>query len=246
MQIMREEIRNKIITIATNDGYTINKKRISHNLDTLVFGYIESGLGNDAIKLDINYIDRVHLLHLNYRMLQTNVFGPPFKVLCLNPLEMYASKLTAICARGAIRDLFDVEHLSKIKYFSKTELKALKQFFLFYGALDGKDLNIGENKEPKGFGNLKEQDILRDLLFLIKKPYNFDFAIAMKTMRRFMRPFLKCTKKEKAYLQNFANCQFTPELIFTNPDIVSLATSHPLVQWRLQNPLVTKDDTEDE
>lgn len=119
----RAELKKNLIDYIEDNGYTLSEKPRGHfALDSLLLSYLATSGNKDNIKLEINYIDRAHILPLEMREIKTLLSNNSVKALTLNPIEIYASKTVALFSRATPRDLYDVFTMLKAKVITDYEL----------------------------------------------------------------------------------------------------------------------------
>ena len=143
----RENIHNLLINYLSANNYKINmKKSINvYALDSIVAEYVDIKGNIDNIKIEINYMNRAHILDTKRIRLSTDVFKDKHLIIqCIHPIEIYATKLCALLSRSTARDLYDVYTLSKYNLFDDDEKRLLKQcFMLEYIAVNDYKLKNG-------------------------------------------------------------------------------------------------------
>lgn len=158
----KEEIRNLINRHMKANGYQLSLKSKSyHALDSLVYDYLNSGGAKDNLKIEINYMLRCHILEVQQREIRLPWQEEKNSVLCVNPIEIFGTKIVALLTRAAARDLYDVYNMIRFNLFDKGEIELLKQCVAFYSA-------VGAERAPAGYsfqnvGNITQQKIKTDL-----------------------------------------------------------------------------------
>ena len=146
----RDTIHNLLVNYLNSNNYKINmeKSKNVYALDSIVAEYIDIKGNIDNIKIEINYMNRVHILETKKINVSTDVFKDKHLTIhCIHPIEIYAAKLCALLSRTTARDLYDVYTLSKYDLFDKEEKQLLKQcFMLEYIAVN--DLSLIHISEP--------------------------------------------------------------------------------------------------
>ncbi len=109
MLLSRAKITESIDLYMKASGYTLGSKSMSyHALDSFVFEYMNTGGMKDNIKVEINYMQRCHVLDLK-RIRLTSKWEPDgVSVHSVDLIEIYASKIVALMSRTAVRDVYDV------------------------------------------------------------------------------------------------------------------------------------------
>lgn len=234
----RETIHNLLINYLNSNNYKINmeKSKDVYALDSIVAEYIDIKGNIDNIKIEINYMNRVHILETKKIDVSTDVFKDKnLTIHCIHPIEIYAAKLCALLSRTTARDLYDVYTLSKYDLFDDEEKKLLKQcFMLEYIAVNDyklKDMKI-DNIE-----RLKRQDIKTKLLPTLKdrNPRNSNIDEMKQSVREYSKDILIVDDKTKEFYDKFQKGIYEPELLFDNEEIIERIKEHPMIIWKLNN-----------
>ncbi len=234
----RENIHNLLINYLSANNYKINiKKSINaYALDSIVAEYVDIKGNIDNIKIEINYMNRAHILDTKRIRLSTDVFKDKHLIIqCIHPIEIYATKLCALLSRSTARDLYDVYTLSKYNLFDDDEKRMLKQcFMLEYIAVNDyklRDMKI-DNIEK-----LKRQDIRTNLLPTLKdrNPRKSNVDEMKKAVREYLKDILVVDNNIKEFYDKFKKGIYEPELLFENKEIVERIKEHPMIMWKLNN-----------
>ena len=234
----REKIHNLLVQYLNANNYiiNINKSKNVYALDSIVAEY-EDIMGNiDNIKIEINYMKRVHILETKQLDMGTNVFEDrKFKVHCIHPIEIYAAKICALLNRTTARDLYDVYTLSKYKLFDNEEKKLLKKCFMMeYIAFNNYSL---EDMDIERIEKIDRQDIKTKLLPTLRdrNPKRSNVDEMKHVVRDYLGDILTVDDNIKAFYDNFQKGIYEPELLFENMEIVERVKEHPMVMWKLKN-----------
>lgn len=234
----RDTIHNLLVNYLNSNNYKINmeKSKDVYALDSIVAEYIDIKGNIDNIKIEINYMNRVHILETKRIDVSTDVFKDKHLTIhCIHPIEIYAAKLCALLSRTTARDLYDVYTLSKYDLFDDEEKKLLKQcFMLEYIAVNDyklKDMKI-DNIE-----RLKKQDIKTKLLPTLKdrNPRNSNIDEMKQVVREYLKDILIVDDKTKEFYDKFQKGIYEPELLFDNEEIIERIKKHPMIIWKLNN-----------
>ncbi|MGN1384749.1 MAG: nucleotidyl transferase AbiEii/AbiGii toxin family protein [Clostridia bacterium] len=234
----RENIHNLLVNYLNSNNYKINmeKSKNVYALDSIVAEYIDIKGNIDNIKIEINYMNRVHILETKKIDVSTDVFKDKHLTIhCIHPIEIYAAKLCALLSRTTARDLYDVYTLSKYDLFDDEEKKLLKQcFMLEYIAVNDyklKDMKI-DNIEK-----LKRQDIKTKLLPTLKdrNPRNSNIDEMKQAVREYLKDILIVDDRTKEFYDKFQKGIYEPELLFDNEEIIERIKEHPMIIWKLNN-----------
>ncbi len=235
---MKKYIYDTICQFLKANNYTIseNKSKNVYALDSIVAEY-QNIMGNkDIIKIEINYMIRVHILETKKIKINTDVFkNKNIEINCVHPIEIYAAKICALINRATARDLFDVYTLSKYDLFDQEEKELLRKcFWLEYIAICGYDL---ENMKIENIEKITKQDIKIRLLPTLKdrNPKNNNAAEMKKEVRKYLKNILVIDSKTKEFYEKYKQGIYEPELIFNDENILNRIKNHPMINWKLKN-----------
>ena len=234
----RGNIHNLLVNYLNTNNYKINmeKSKNVYALDSIVAEYVDIKGNTDNIKIEINYMNRVHILETKNMKVSTDVFKDKHLTIhCIHPIEIYASKLCALLSRTTARDLYDVYTLSKYNLFDDDEKSLLKQcFMLEYIAVNDykrKDMKI-DNIEK-----IKRQDIKTKLLPTLKdrNPKKSNVDEMKQVVREYLRDILVVDDNIKEFYQKFQKGIYKPELLFEDKKIIERIKEHPMIMWKLND-----------
>ena len=103
--LIKERFSKRLIDYMWQEGYSIVDTRETFALTSFLFNYVNSAGNRDNIKIEINYMDRCHILPLVRKKILTKGIVDDFELLTLNTIELYASKINALLSRATPRDL---------------------------------------------------------------------------------------------------------------------------------------------
>ena len=234
----RENVHNLVIQYLNANDYRINMKKSKnvYALDSIVAEYADIKGNIDNIKIEINYMNRVHILETKKLEVSTDVFKDKHLTInCLNPIEIYATKICALLDRTTARDLFDVYTLSKYDLFDKEEKILLKQcFMLEYIAICGYKL---ENMKIDNIEKLKRQDIKTKLLPTLKdrNPKKSNVDDMKQAVKEYLKDILVIDDNTKLFYDKFQKGIYEPELLFDDNKFIERIKEHPMIMWKLNN-----------
>lgn len=227
----RQLFGQKIEAALIHDGYRkSNGERKSFSTDSSSFQFTNAGGGKDAIKIDINYSNRAHLLEVDF--LSTKVsWRKGERALCLDPLEIFASKISALLSRAAVRDLYDVCQLSKNNLFSKSDLSLLNKMVAFYLILDSQ--SVSDAYGLTSFEGLDQYAAKRFIVPMIKRGLYFDVEEGKEETKTFLKSFLSISEECSLFEKNFLNGVYDPSLLFPIENgIADQVRNHPMAIWK--------------
>ena len=233
----REEITRVIKRYMSAEDYELSDKSKSvHSLDSFVCSYTNSGGTKDAIKIEINYSLRSHVLDFVNRPIETLGVLNEASVLSVAPTEIFASKTVALLSRTAARDLYDMSNLVKYGLFGEQELSLLRKCVLFYFSITTDTTEeVPERFDFSPIQSLTFHRIRIDLMPVLRKKEKFDLPSAQKSVTEYLTNLLAVSGKEQEYLDSFRNGEYLPKLLFDDEDILGRIHNHPMAIWKVQN-----------
>ena len=234
----KEEIRNLINRHMKANGYQLSLKSKSyHALDSLVYDYLNSGGAKDNLKIEINYMLRCHILEVQQREIRLPWQEEKNSVLCVNPIEIFGTKIVALLTRAAARDLYDVHNMIRFNLFDKGEIELLKQCVAFYSA-------VGAERAPAGYsfqnvGNITQQKIKTDLYPVMRLGDRFSLEEVQKEIIDTLSVMLMTTDAEKNFWAQFNEGTYKPELILAG-EMLDRVREHPMALWKCSSKDMVK------
>lgn len=225
-----KEVISKIIkSYMLQEGYSLNPNSRSHYaLLSFTFSYINNANNKDSIKIEINFIDRCHILSLENKTILPNEIIEEFNVLTLNTTELYASKINALISRAAPRDLYDINKMIDNSIIEDKDL--LRKCLIFYNMVGG-----NQNIQDLDFTKVRDINFMKfktQLRPVISKTDNFKLEDAKDNVINFINKSIKLNKEEVEFIKEFKNKNYKPELLFNDENIIRNIINHPMAIWR--------------
>ncbi|GHU99176.1 hypothetical protein FACS1894211_04130 [Clostridia bacterium] len=209
-------------------GTVTEKARVHYALDSFMLSYGGVSGNRDNIKVEINYLDRCHILPLEYRTLTPKVAGREFSVLALNPIELYASKTTALLSRCAPRDLYDVYTMITGGVIADENL--FRKCFVFYNAVGGNQ--DADNLNFDIIDTVTYDKVKRQLKPVISKTDTFDVKNAQAVVREYLKSVLTLTESEIEFIRLFKTGDCRLDFLFEDKAMAERIAMHPMLIWR--------------
>lgn len=227
------EVKSKFTKRLTDymwqEGYSLlQNPREHYALLSFVFNYVNSAGNRDNIKVEINFMDRCHILPLETKNIMAKGIIEPFEILTLNNIELYASKINALLSRATPRDLYDVNAMIEQNVISDTTL--LKKCLVFYNMVGG-DQDI----DNLNFDNINRIDFKKfktQLKPVISKSDKFDLETAKDVVINYLKSLIQLDPAEKDFISNFRANIFMPHLLFDTREHTFNSLLHPMALWR--------------
>ena len=216
----RKQITDLIERYMSSQRYQLSgNSKYTHSLDSFIFNYTNL-IGNpDNITIEINYSNRCHL----FDPIQTEINTPvlnDFTILSVSKIDLFGSKLAALIDRTTPRD----------------EYESLKKSALYYLSLGIDDLNLTETlaSAKKKIAEMSYRDIKRTLIPVLKRGEPFDIPAVSVVVNDFITKLFVLSPNETQYLNQFNEGIYTPQLLFSDENIINRIKNHPMALWKVQ------------
>lgn len=219
--------------MVANDYVLSPKSKNYHALDSFVYEYVNAGGVRNNLKIEINYMLRVHVLPVARREVKLPWSQDKLTVLSVAPLEIYASKIVALLTRTAPRDLYDVHNMVKFGLFDESEEEMLRKCAVFYSAIGAE--RPPENFELDSVGRVSTMQIKRDLNPVLRKGEQFPLEEVQKEIREYLASVLVPTQKEVEFWKTFAQGEYLPKLVFGAGRELANVEKHPMAIWKCRD-----------
>ena len=230
----RKLITERIHKYMNAQGYLISdKSKNYYALDSFVYDYQNSGGVKDNLKIEINYMLRCHVLKPKRRAIKLPWLKQEISVLCVDPLEIYGSKIVALLNRAAPRDLYDIQTMIKNELFDKSQEPMLKKCVMFYSAI-GSD-TIPERFDFERISSVTQYQVKTDLVPVLKSGTWFDAEKAQEQATSYLQKILTPDVRELSFWTSFRQGEYHPELLFQDENILSRIGNHPMAIWKCNN-----------
>lgn len=137
----RKIVKSLLINyLKKKNGYQLSKDiREHHALNSIKATYINAGGNLDNIKIEINYMLRVHIYEPV--IVKTKKYGliGEVETRTVDPIEIFGSKLVTLMTRSTPRDLYDFFYMINANIFNEEEIKKIKKCAVFYRAISNED-----------------------------------------------------------------------------------------------------------
>lgn len=212
--------------------YRDDKTKRTHALDSFVFNYSNMFNATDMIKLEINYMNRIHLFDYEKRQI-TLPLKDCIEVLTLNKFDLFASKANALIYRTTIRDIYDVNNMIINKTINENEFNLFKKSLIFYLLLSSerkenfKILFEECKKRMQAFiGNRTPQYLTATL----KLNEQFDINVAVENISMLLDKILdNITNNEFDFISSFPNDSIK---LFEDNLLNEKIANHPMIKWK--------------
>lgn len=222
------EVYNRIFKI------TKYEQEFSENYgsDRYNLWYRNANGNRDRIKVETNFLLRVPVLKpVKSRKKRLFQLLPLPTVKILAAEELFATKIIALLARRAARDLYDVDQLYRVLK-ADMEQPILRACTIFYGIVNREDLR---KMSEDAVARITEREIKRTLLPLLRRGTEFGLTKTQQRVRKILAPLLKLNVKQRKFVDAFFSGQYIPELLFESKVFSQDLPAHPMVQWKIDH-----------
>lgn len=231
----RTQITIDIETHMKTQEYTREiSRKPSHSLEPLVFSYRNLGGSKDNIKIEINYSLRSHIFPLCIRSINSELFDTSIRVLCLDPIEIFASKINALINRAAARDLYDIHNMISFDILSESDYELLRKATIFYTAISQE--SIPNKYDFSKIEQISSRKIKTELQPVIYKNESISLESMKAKVVAFLSQLLTLSAEEDAFLTEFSNNNYLPELLFEDEELLTRIQNHPMALWKTRAP----------
>ncbi len=235
MLVDRTIIEKKILNYMqqVNMQYRKDKTKKTHALDSFVFNYSNMFNAIDMIKIEINYMNRIHLFDYEKRSITLPLMNS-IEVLTLNKFDLFASKMSALVYRTTIRDIYDVNNMIKNKTINKDDLFLFRKCCIFYLLLSSEDkinIKLLFNECKKRMNSFIGNRMPQYLTSTLKLNEIFDIKIAVDSINLLLDELLDTiSDNEITFIKSFPN----PSLqLFGDSLIDEKIRVHPMIKWKM-------------
>lgn len=229
--IIEKKILNYMQQI--NMQYRKDKTKRTHVLDSFVFNYSNMFNAIDMIKIEINYINRIHLFDYEKRSI-TLPLTNSIETLTLNKFDLFASKMSALVYRTTIRDIYDTNNMIKNKTINIDELVLFRKCFIFYLLLSSEDkidITLLFNECKRRMISFISNRVPQYLTSTLKLNEEFDIKCAIDNISLLLDEFLdNINDNEVDFIKDFPN---TSLQLFDDPIIDEKIKLHPMIKWKV-------------
>ena len=228
---IKEEFTKRLTNYMWQEGYSLMVPPKEHYaLLSFTFNYINNAGNRDNIKVEINFMDRCHILPLERKQILIKGIFNNFEILTLNTIELYASKINALLSRATPRDLYDVNSMIENGIIKDKDMNLLKKCLIFYNMVGGE-----QDIDNLTFNNIEKLNFLKfktQLKPVLSKADKFDINRAKEKVLSYLKKLITITPNEQEFIEEFRKKKYKPELLFGNTEMTKNVKFHPMALWR--------------
>ena len=226
----RKIVKSLLIKNLKKNGYQLSKDiREHHALNSIKATYINAGGNLDNIKIEINYMLRVHIYEPV--IVKTKKYGLIGEVATrtVDPVEIFGSKLVALMTRSTPRDLYDFFYMINANIFNEEEIKKIKKCAVFYRAISNEDGIFDFNLD--NLDSITQNNIKRFLMPVINAKEFFSLSEAKLAINDFFNNHFILDENESMFIEQFKRKKYIPELLYDGGELKRIQ-NHPMAIWK--------------
>lgn len=233
----RTIIEKSILTYveSNNMQYRPDKSRKTHALDSFVFNYNNYFNSSDMLKIEINYMNRVHLFECEYKQI-TLPMASDVNILSLNKFDLFASKMNALIYRTTIRDIYDIYNMINLKTIKLEEMEFFKKSLIFYLLLsteDKLDIKLLFDECIKRMSAFCNKRLPQYLTATLTENDSFEINKAVSLISEFLNELkARITNDEFLFINEFP---YNQNSLFNDKCIDGKIVNHPMIKWKQFN-----------
>lgn len=209
------------------------KSKRHFSLDSWVIGYQNNSGNHDTIKVEINYSLRQHIMLIQKRKIQVDIFATDREVSSLSPIELFAGKIAALINRTAARDIFDIYNLSRFGIIDESDYPLLRRSVVFYKLISSDDVSC--DFDTVNFDKITDYRVKTDLIPMLRKKGSFDLQTAKNEVKKFINNLMKLCPSELDFIESFKKGEYKPQILFSDDEIIKRIVGHPMALWKIKN-----------
>ncbi len=234
----RPALLTEMEELARRAGYRVEHSRQSYAMTHLILRYDNTAGRSDALKLDLNFLDRVPVLepvHLPLRHpFGDDLAAPSTQTFALH--ELAASKIIALARRGLARDLFDVGQLADLP---ELDLEVVRKTLVVRGA-------AYPPPSPEQYSwdcgaRVRLVDWRAQVVALARRGQEADLGVAQRRAQELLRRVLALQPAQRQFLRALEAGTLDASLLGDSA-LALRVQANPGLLWRLQRGAAGLED----
>ena len=231
MEDIKEKINGRIKRYIEANGYELSEKTKHHfALDSFVCSYYNAGGNKDNLKIEINYMNRCHILEPVMKKAYTPWRDDEIMVACVAPVEIYASKTVALFNRTAPRDLYDIYNMIKFRMISDDNRDMYRKCVVFYSAIGAE--NVPDEFSFECISGVSAQQIRTILRPVLRNGEKIDLQTVRQEVVEFLSKVLVMEENERGFWKCFREKEYRPEYLLGMVNECERVREHPMARWK--------------
>lgn len=224
--------------LAIRAGYVVERSRESYAMAHFVLRYQNVAGRSDALKLDLNFLDRVPVLE-PLRLPLWHPFGddltaPPILTFALE--ELAASKIIALERRGLARDLFDVAELARLP---DLDIGVVRDVLVVRGAAYPPP--SPDQYSSDAGAQVRLVDWRAQVVALARRDQPVELAVAQRRAEALLGVVLELEPGQREFLRALEAGTLNAAVL-GDPHLVRRVLANPGLLWRLQRGIARLEE----
>jgi hypothetical protein len=216
--------------LCSRAGYAVEHSRSSYAMSHLVLRFANANGTCDAMKIDVNFLDRVPVIE-PVRLPLRHPFGDDLAETMTTTFalsELAASKAIALARRGLARDLYDVAQISRLPGLDLTTVRTV---LVVRGAAYPPPSPEQYSVEAGSAVRLTEWR--SQVVALVRRRETADLAEARRRVEGLLREFVRLAPCEVQFLRSLESG--SPQAVaLGDDDRAARVQANPGLLWRLE------------
>ena len=155
-------------------------------------------------------------------------------MLCVNPIEIFGTKIVALLTRAAARDLYDVYNMIQYRLFKGDDLKELEKCVAFYSAVSAEHAPTGYRLD--NIDSITMQKIKTDLYPVLRNSERFNLKNTQEIIKIYLMDNFRTNENIIEFWNSFNKGIYKPELLFDGLELERVK-EHPMAIWKCTSKL---------
>ncbi|MEA1876042.1 MAG: nucleotidyl transferase AbiEii/AbiGii toxin family protein [Bacteroidota bacterium] len=217
-----------IIPDVFSQEYTVERSKGAHALLQYKLRYKTLHGGQDALKLDLNFLERISILDVG--VLEFDRWGEKLTFPNLNLMELLAGKTRAFLSRYTARDLYDLYRISELGI--EFDPKILHEMFV-YSLLTASEPHT--DLLPPVWNNITPDEIRRNLHPMLIRGEYPEMHLMTEGAKQILLPMVTLDDEELDIFERFEiTGQIKLDLLFRDT-LAERISKSPAFKWKQRN-----------
>ena len=233
MLLRRSQIDTFIRNYMEKEEYILgSESKFTHTLDSYYYSYNSTSSSNDALKIEINYSNRIHILNI-VKTPSSRLLNEKMSINRLADSELIGSKMSALMSRTTPRDVWDVYNLFvEDKILNKDLIRKIAIFYICLGAELPIDFNEIMKQALQKINDLNFHSVKKTLLSLLHKGVKVNVEEIRNYVKLMIEEFFILDQYDIEFMDSINKNIFNPSILFHNLK-VNDASMHPMGLWKI-------------
>ena len=233
MLLRRSQIDIFIKNYMEQEGYILESaSKFTHTLDSYYYSYNSTSSSKDALKIEINYSNRVHILN-SIKTASSRLLNEKMSIKRLADSELIGSKISALMSRTTPRDVWDVYNLFAENKVSNNDLvRKIAIFYICLGAQLPIDFYEKIKQALQKINDMNFHSIKKTLLSLLHKGIKVNVEEIRNYVSQKVRELFTLDQNDIKFIDCINKNIFEPSILFYDFKVNDVSM-HPMGLWKI-------------